>query len=916
MSYIPPSGDNVEFDFAEGLPTYNPPSGDNVAFDFAADPDISNPYVDTNLSAEDSDVADLYGVREFTNSQLLANDGDNLSEIGGDLWVIDSALDNLVESDGFAAYGIPEFYNFQVLLEDTENSTSYADHYIADSELLMGDQDSLAAWGTWDYWYSSLGMEENDTLDVYGEMYVVDSGISSSDEDGLSAFGLREFENKALDMEESDELIPHSEFFLQSIDFFDKDSFSAYATTIQNEGNVLLGDSDELSVSADLYAEEASLILEDIDELLLNGYYDTVYTRSILSDQDSLLTGGDHYVHAVALTLSDIDTADLQPLEDYPPEFTSSPTTAVAVGGSYTYTPVAVDDYSVPTISLGVHPAFLAYSDGVLSGQPGYADAGFHTVTLYATDSIGTDKVQLYELEVVSPFRTDDLAGYEDWLKSAYKKIVAIEMASTEWTTITTRRYWFTDFPYISKPTDTLPNKSFSPYIKEIPAFSREVKTDLSGAETSWGEITLFNNSSLDSLVSDEVSRYQEIVIKMGNTDSPYNDFVTIMNGRLSTKGAYADSLDEIHLPIRSNSVLLDVPLSTDRFEDDDLLNPGEYKPQCWGGDSANPVFNIVPVLVDSSSLRYKYHTGRTGGVVAVRDLGVDVSYVDFPLVGEFELVSPPSGDITADVIGGYSDEATPTLYNDVSSLVYRLVLEKTEIDSDMLDTTSFTKLWQLYGDVVVGFYFSKGNDSTVREVVDWMLSSINSFCEFRRDGRLYVRELLEPGFVNKASDIQIDYTFTGDDIGPDIEIEEVISAQESVSFGWRRNWFPQSTFADYINTERLDLKTLYENEYSTISIDNTEAQARLVKPDPVTTYVSLILDESSAQRIAEVRAAYSNTYRTVYRLDMYKLSMLLNLGDIVKIDVARFGLSDYPGVVVGVDDPVITGKGVIKVLK
>ena len=136
------------------------------------------------------------------------------------------------------------------------------------------------------------------------------------------------------------------------------------------------------------------------------------------------------------------------------------------------------------------------------------------------------------------------------------------------------------------------------------------------------------------------------------------------------------------------------------------------------------------------------------------------------------------------------------------------------------------------------------------------------------------------------------------------------------MSFGWRRNWFPQSTFADYINTERLDLKTLYENEYSTISIDNTEAQARLVKPDPVTTYTSLILDEDSAQRIAEVRAAYSNIYRTIYRLDMYKLSMLLNLGDIVKIDVARFGLSDYPGVVVGVDDPVITGKGVIKVLK
>lgn len=83
------------------------------------------------------------------------------------------------------------------------------------------------------------------------------------------------------------------------------------------------------------------------------------------------------------------------------PVITSVPSTAVNEDTAYSYRPVATDEEGqAVTFDAVTLPPWLTFRGGVLSGTPGTADVGTHTVVLRATDAAGATVAQSFTVTV------------------------------------------------------------------------------------------------------------------------------------------------------------------------------------------------------------------------------------------------------------------------------------------------------------------------------------------------------------------------------------------------------------------------------------------------------------------------------------------------------------------------------------
>ncbi len=920
-AYNPPSGATTDFDLSTGVQAYNPPNGQYVDFDHTILEDVFNPYIDTGSLSSGGVTFRLRahgGYDSISTSALKLGVKINLP-----LTEMSLHINNMPDFRiALTVRGTASGGYDSVLRKGTFTLSSgvkaFADFYLKDGRINFRHSIGFAARGIPDALI--VGATRGNVsigFSAAGSTFIKDTSTRFVVKSSLRVSGIREFEDvgkAALGV--SFNLRASNSFFLQSTTLFLGTRLRASATLIQVEGNVRMTCtlSSGNYVRGGLYVHDVFRRFTVGTSLVANGYYDKVPIASKTTVAIGFSAGGDTRVFSIQgrLRVSVGGRADV--VADMPPVYVSSPETGVVPGRYYAYKPQVIDDYSTPTVYPGVLPSFLSFSNGTVSGTVPYGNLDNLVVSTYARDDIGSITTQTYLLEVLTPFRTNDLKDVRLYLDNAPARVVTVELTGLRWADQTPRVFYFSNAPYVSWPDDNPWNKSFSPLIKDIPAFSRSLNANDFSADTSWGEVTVINNGGLDSLLTDYTTRFRPINIRIGEQMTSYSSFITVIQGCLGERGVTSSSYGAVSLPIRSNAILLEVPLSEDKWSKDDKLNPEKGKPECWGGTVENPVFNIAPVLIDDANHRYKYHNGKAGGVVKVRDLGVEVEFDDFPLLGEFELRHPPKGDITADVVGGFSKDGKQ--YSNLVELLYALVIDKTPVTPEMIDTNSFRKLTRMYRNAIGGFYYTEGGASTVREVATWILSSINSYFEFRRNGNMYVREMFEQGYLTKDSSLTIDYLFTLDEVGHDIALSDVLPAMYEVPFGWKKNWNPQTTFADYIHEEALSLKTLYEEPHTKIVKTNADVQARVVKPEKLDVWESLLLEKDTAEMVAQLRADLRKVDRRIYTVKVFKFASLLNLGDIIRIDTPRYNLYSYPVIVVGIEDPIISQVGQIKIIQ
>lgn len=83
------------------------------------------------------------------------------------------------------------------------------------------------------------------------------------------------------------------------------------------------------------------------------------------------------------------------------PKFTSSPITSIKAYKPYSYNVVADDDGNI-SISLSKAPTGMILNNNTVEWEPTNDDAGFHTISIIATDDLGSSDTQSFEL-IVEP---------------------------------------------------------------------------------------------------------------------------------------------------------------------------------------------------------------------------------------------------------------------------------------------------------------------------------------------------------------------------------------------------------------------------------------------------------------------------------------------------------------------------------
>lgn len=445
-----------------------------------------------------------------------------------------------------------------------------------------------------------------------------------------------------------------------------------------------------------------------------------------------------------------------------------------------------------------------------------------------------------------------------------------------------TRRY--SDEGYITKPSDTLANTAFparaiSPYetSRTIPIRDRfQPRT-----QRTIGDIILANtDGGLDTQATAESWDGREITVKLGRPTFDYTDFGTIFKGRTRSvssdeqelKIALRDVAEEINKPVQDELFTCASSPCTALEE----LNLGRPKPISWG-----KCRYVEPVLINDATKRYKVHLGAVQAINTVYDQGTSVAFTSYASSGEFTVTSAPAGLITA-TVQGCLDSSSPPVYVDTPSTVFRRVIDLYTdlVDPDDLDVSSFTTL-ETDVPYTIGL-FARDKINTL-DLLDAIMNSVAGYWTVTREG------LIRVGRIQDPSPLSADEEFDDDDI-LSIELRELQPPAWRVTVGYQRTWRTHSD--GEIAGVALGSKPTLTEKYRSVtsadeSVKNTHAAARDMELSP-----TLLDEKADAQAIADTLLALHKESRELLYITVKTQPYILDVGDVVQVTSARFGLS------------------------
>lgn len=479
---------------------------------------------------------------------------------------------------------------------------------------------------------------------------------------------------------------------------------------------------------------------------------------------------------------------------------------------------------------------------------------------------------------------------------------------------------------FTTAPSDTPANTYYEPKIDEQTNtfFNRNMykqRATFGASDASFGEVVIDNiDGDLDDL-KDHSFNGRQIVIKVGDTESAFTDYVTVLTGTMSRA---LFTIDNISIIVRDKTFTLENPIQQVRFAGtnsgstgneglpDDIQ--GQPKPLCYGECK-----NIPLVPVNTSALRYQFHSaGAISSVDAVYDKGVLLTlggdYSVDSANGIITLSATPAGQVTADVKG----DATGSGYIDaVGSIVRRIIENQTDLTISDIDTSSITALDSTNGSGV-GIYITQ--EISTRAVIDQLLNSIGAFGGFDRSGLFTVGRFEAP----TGSSVK---DFTTDDL---LSLQIVTQQDDAgvipvyeVKLGYEKNFLPQNSgeLAGSVTDAR---RAYLENEYRyTVSTDtDVQLEHLLSKPLEKDT---LLVDKTEADTEAARLLTLYKTRHFIYEITVKSEALALDINDIITItyDIKnpdgsvkgyRFGLNATKCVIIGIKEDTRTNTNILTV--
>lgn len=440
---------------------------------------------------------------------------------------------------------------------------------------------------------------------------------------------------------------------------------------------------------------------------------------------------------------------------------------------------------------------------------------------------------------------TEDYDEWEDSLEGT--RIVLVEMQhSAGWV-------YFSNYPYVSYPTDAIPNRPYDDILKDVIDIESRMDGDLVVGETSISHDGS-NNNWIDYIWKGYQTKYY-----MGEPDWSRDDFRLVA---IATNGGF-DSIERgmMRWATLDAKADYDVPLQ------ETLLSSGDPVPLSYGNPS-----NVPAVLTDSATHEYQVSEDYT--TVTPRDNGVDVGSTDSPGTGKFTLSASPAGNVAADVTTSYTTAALI-----IGELCTRA--GKTADSSTVGALPSY----------VLGMFYS--SPVTIKTVLDDVCQSLAGFWTVGLDGELEAYLLDSP----KATP---DFEITADDvlvgglrfIGADDPVK-------NLTVNYNRNFFPVSrdSIAGAVLSGDPDFADYLTKEWDKVTTSVSSAVA--AKDLTINTYLTSQADaEAVRDRIASLRSVRQERWE----VQAFVSFADAKIGNTVKITNPRHGFeSGRSGVIVSV---------------
>lgn len=467
--------------------------------------------------------------------------------------------------------------------------------------------------------------------------------------------------------------------------------------------------------------------------------------------------------------------------------------------------------------------------------------------------------------------------------------------------TTTVLRYSSKDFT--TEPSDTPPNAYYDARVVNPASISRNMFSNgtTSGASrVGYGAVELTNvDGGLDYMLPYSFDG-RSLVIKIGKEGAAFSTFATILSGTMEQAEF---TFSKVTILARDKLAILDKPLQTNLYAGNNTLPAGvegvadiakKTKPLLYG-----QVFNIQPVMVNSSKLIYQINDGAIASVSGVYDKGVALTFeadvatnallqATAPAAGYYRtclaegfirLGSTPTGLITCDATQG-SAVGNRT----VAQILKAVALKGGILEGDIVagDVTALDTL----NSSVVGVWL-EGTETAIY-IMDMIALSVGAYYGFNAAGLFKMGRFNIPSGavnieINSNNIISIEHNRTNDtDKGipayrAKINYQKNYTVQDFDLAGAvtvdKRNVLSQASLS--VLAEDLAIKTQYN-----LAIELTRD--------------SLLTTQANAQTEAARVLALYKVSRDLYtvRLALDLTETLPDINDIANLKLNRFGLN------------------------
>jgi len=403
-------------------------------------------------------------------------------------------------------------------------------------------------------------------------------------------------------------------------------------------------------------------------------------------------------------------------------------------------------------------------------------------------------------------------------------------------------------------------NVFYQPIIKEPPELTLAVGEYHSGAmRADMGELKLVPSQWLLLALKKWIFEGKEIIVKVAKPGDSYSSLQIVSRGYIKNISKKEDGIS-LEIEDRRNIELGDIPPQTFSlltYPNMEARYDGQPIPIPFG-----QVENIIPILINSSTRRYKVSPYAIDSFLWVKKDGnlltPEVDYTAYPDSGEFTLAADPGNSLITCGVKGIKISyfgGTAAFSENVANVLYFILTTLCGIDSSNLDQSSFNAL-QSARTQQLSWWFAPSQKQPATEAIRRMMATFLFHLVARPDGKYYVK-YFEPGETGST----------------EFKTEDIIKLD--------------------------DFREDYDSIYSSVVIlydfnPQTGEWKRIEKSDPKTEYrykkknslviESLLRDSAEAEALAE---KYLKMYRNPVRrlnLSLQPLAYDLKPADKIKI--------------------------------